>query len=281
MGPPQKPAEKGKDGESVDNALDVLAGAGIDLREEENFAVDYSYGNFHATNASHSFSQFIPRDEGSFYGAGPANRPGEPVDQRSQEEVAKKAAADAWNLAAYRIGQARESEMSNPRVLIAPLWKRMEKIAHEHQLELLTEKGKMGDFIKPINYPDRPGPESKIQVNTLSTHSGPDGAILETGGRFLPEKSQLIDQLALMSLATHQRIRGLVADAARLSRNRQANTHGHVPAEWADAATPTNLANASVAGDGEARPGWESAVSPRTNPLKREDQVHNLLMAFC
>ena len=60
----------------------------------------------------------------------------------------------------------------------------------------------------------------------------------------------------------------LLEDANRVAVTRQASAHGGVPDEWKQVALPAREGT-GVAEEDSARVGDESAVSPRTNPLKR------------
>jgi len=108
----------------------------------------------------------------------------------------------------------------------------------------------------------------------VQTAASLHGAMTVTGGRFLPGDTALADQLALMSLATNLRIRALLEDAVALARGRRTGSHGTVPREWADVSAPISGSSGTMISDGASRQGWESAVSPRSNPLKRMN-VHS------
>lgn len=269
MGPPSKPMDKDKAKEDGVDPMDVLGGTGIDLREEEqytfqlNSSFNSSTSGSHAGNisASHSFTQFPPGDESSFYGAGPANQPGE-VPKESQDEYGKKAADKAWHDAARNLAISRQLELNNPFLNVVFVHKRMEKVAWEMGLRLNTDiKGGMGTMRLPEHFPER-------TVN-VQTAVGPNGALTGTQGMFLPADSQLVDQLALLSIATKHRLRGLVEDATKLAKGRQTGSHGIVPSDWADVSAPSNTVTGVPAAEGAPRSGWESTVTPSDSPLKR------------
>ena len=270
MGPPSRPAEKKEDG--VD-PMDVLGGTGIDLREEEQYTFqmhDSSFNSQHSgsqagsISTSHSFTQFPPGDEGSFYGAGPANTAAE-AHTKSQNEHHAKAAEKAWRDAAHNLAVSRQRELNNPFLMIMTVHKKMEKVAREHGIGVNTEaNGKMGTMKLPGDFPS-----PKV---TAQTAVGPNGAITTTKGAFLPHDSLLVDQLALLSIATKHRLRGMIEDAVKLSRGRQTSSHGLVPEEWADVAAPSKAAHSSIVPEDAPRTGWESAVSPHSNTLKRMSQ---------
>jgi hypothetical protein len=263
MGPPSKPAEKSKE-DGVD-VMDVLGGTGIDLREEEQYMYNHSFNSQQSGSQSgtissgHSFTQFPPGDERSFYGAGPANAAAEAANAQSQEEFHKKAADSAWHAAARNIAISRERELFRPFTHTEGLSKKIHKVAADHGLTLHLDKNTMGKMTLPNNFP-----QSTVNVHTAV---GPNGAITSTSGQFLPTETYMVDQVALLSLATKHRMMGLLEEAVKLAKGRQTGSHGIIPDEWADAAAPASTSNAVV--EGGPRSGWESAVSPRSNPLKR------------
>lgn len=253
--------------------MDVLGGTGVDLREEEQYTFAMYNSSFNSQltgsqsgtiSSGHSFTQFPPGDEASFYGAGPANAAAEKVNVKSQDEYHKKVADKAWQDAAHNLGVSRQKELSNPFLQVHQLQKKMERITREHGLTLnMDSKGTMGYFKLPQHFPQK-----EIRV---STAVGPEGALVHTSGQFVPADSMLVDQVALLSIATKHRLRGLIEDAVKLARGRQTGSHGIVPDEWADVAVPSDLAGSSIALEGGLRFGWESAVSPHSNPRKRID----------
>lgn len=269
MGPPSRPSDKSKE-DGVD-PMDVLGGTGIDLREEEQYTFQMYDSSFNsqqsgsqagAISASHSFTQYPPGDAATFYGAGPANAAVEADSALAQNEHDAKAAEKAWRDAAHNLAVSRQRELNNPFLMIGIVHKHMEKVAQDHGLRVNTDaNGKMGTMRLPGDFPS---PTIRTQTTV-----GPNGAITTTNGAFLPHDSLLVDQLALLSIATKHRLRGMLEDAQKLSKGRQTGSHGLVPDEWADVAAPSNAANSSIVAEDAPRIGWESAVSPSTNPLKR------------
>jgi hypothetical protein len=269
MGPPSKPIEKSKeDGMDV---MDVLGGTGIDLREEEQYTFQMYNTSFNSQlsgsqsgtiSSGNSFTQFPPADERSFYGAGPANAAPEKANTKSQDEYHKKVADKAWHDAARNLALSRQKELDNPFLQVGLVHTRVSKIARDNGLMLNTDqKGMMGTMKLPENFQHR---EVRVQ-----TAVGPGIALTATNGNFLPLDSMLVDQLALLSIATKHRLRSLIEDAAKLSKGRRTGSHGIIPDEWNDAAAPSNPDSSSLVPEGGFRSGWESAVSPHSNPLKR------------
>ncbi|KAH8599593.1 hypothetical protein B0O99DRAFT_649603 [Bisporella sp. PMI_857] len=269
MGPPSKPADKGSKDDGVD-PMDVLGGTGVDLREEEQY--QFRSYNLQQTGSQsgfisqgHGFAQFPPGNAASFYGAGPANVNGEAPGNASQEEFEIQAAKQAFESASRNLATSRKNELSNPFLSIGRLHSLLLKSSHENGLGLNLERNpqngnSMGHFKLPEQYDN-----NRVDVKTSVV---PNGAFTATNGNFLPADSYLCDQIALLSLATKHRLRSLVSDAARLSKERQRSSHGVVPEEWSDAAAPNDAGNSGAVAEGAVRGGWESAVSPLSNSRK-------------
>ncbi|KAE8451511.1 hypothetical protein EG329_003584 [Mollisiaceae sp. DMI_Dod_QoI] len=269
MGPPSKPVDKQKE-DGVD-VMDVLGGTGVDLREEEQYTFQMYNTSFNSQlsgsqsgtiSSGHSFTQFPPGDEASFYGAGPANAAAERPIAKSQDEYHKKVADKAWHDAAHNLAVSRQKELSNPFLQVHSLQRKIEKITREHGLSMNVDlKGTMGYMKLPHQFAQR-----EVRVSSVM---GPESSFVSTTGQFIPADSMLVDQVALLSIATKHRLRGLLEDATKLAKGRQTSSHGIIPEEWADVAVPSNLGGSSIIAEGGPRSGWESAVSPRSNPLKR------------
>ncbi|KAH8600485.1 hypothetical protein B0O99DRAFT_682172 [Bisporella sp. PMI_857] len=276
MGPPSKPADKGSKDDGVD-PMDVLGGTGVDLREEEQY--QFRSYNLQQTGSQsgfisqgHGFAQFPPGNAASFYGAGPANVNGEAPGNASQEEFEIQAAKQAFESASRNLATSRKNELSNPFLSIGRLHSLLLKSSHENGLGLNLERNpqngnSMGHFKLPEQYDN-----NRVDVKTSVV---PNGAFTATNGNFLPADSYLCDQIALLSLATKHRLRSLVSDAARLSKERQRSSHGVVPEEWSDAAAPNDAGNSGAVAEGAVRGGWESAVSPLSNSRKRSFSTAN------
>ncbi|KAK8038856.1 hypothetical protein PG993_007267 [Apiospora rasikravindrae] len=234
---------------------DTLAGTGINLDEEEQFMNDFE--------SRAGFGAFAPGGRGNFYGAGPASQPVEPSQARTQEELAAEAADRAWNGAAHRLALSRLHDWKEEGfVSPAMLHHRLETIAKANNLELnmdpkpTKEHMPLGRFTQPANLPK---PEVKV-----TTDKAPSGTLVRTVGSIIPKDAYLIDQIALLSLATKERMGELLAEADSIACLRQQTAHGAVPPEWADAALSPPLTQAN------------SAVSPSTKAQKRPaDEMSN------
>ncbi|PFH55841.1 hypothetical protein XA68_17525 [Ophiocordyceps unilateralis] len=235
MGPPQRPAERPTKDYEYD-VTDSLAGTGIDLRAEEQYMSElYSNALDTGTDARTGFAQYPPGGKSSFYGAGPANQPVGAAAAQNQEQLAAKAAEQAWAESSMRLAVQRTQEVNDPFLLVALLHRRTEKIAREHNLGLNLEMKNNGHGKM------RPPEQFPVPTVTVRTKPGPDSTMVETTGSFIPHDCFLVDQLALMSIATKHRLRELVEEADIIAVNRQKTAHGDVPEEWAPAAAPMNM----------------------------------------
>ncbi|UKZ64583.1 uncharacterized protein TrAtP1_005797 [Trichoderma atroviride] len=266
MGPPQKPAERPTKDYEYD-VTDSLAGTGIDLRAEEQYMAElYSNALETISEARTGFAHYPSGSKSTFYGAGPANQPAQPTDL-SQQQYSAQAAEQAWQDSSMRLAVQRTQEINDPFLLVALLHRRAEKVAREHHLglnlELKNNTHSMGKMKLPENFA-----APKV---TVKTQPGPDGTVVETSGSFIPQDAYLVDQLALMSIATKQRLRELIEDANIISRTRQKTSHGEVPLEWAAAAAPMNaepLEPMEKATDANGT-GIDTETGSSTSPLKR------------
>jgi hypothetical protein len=228
MGPPSKPPAK----EIEYDVADSLAGTGIDLRAEEQYLAEFYAGSFNQ-EARTGAPANAPGNKASFYGAGLANQQAEAVAALNQEAYEAEVAQRVWDEAAHRLAATRANEIMNPFLIIANLHHRVEKIAKEHGLGVnldLRNAQPAGKLRPPQEFPP-----PKV---TVSTKPGPDGTMVATTGSFIPHDAFLVDQLALMSVATKHRLRELIEDATTVAINRQTTSHGEIPAEWADVAVP-------------------------------------------
>ncbi|KAI1657507.1 hypothetical protein F4813DRAFT_360286 [Daldinia decipiens] len=241
---------------------DMLVGTGIDLEEEAEYLNNLE---------SRGFPNYPPGGPETLYGAGPANQPAQPTNAKTQEELAAESADRAWNDAAARLARTRSQEIANYLLEPGVVHKRMADTAAKYGLNLNVDlKPDGGRFMGKMASPAGAKPEIKVMYQ-----KSPDGTMVQTLGSFIPHDAFLVDQIALLSISTKQHLRELVGDANRVATTRQKTSHGAVPSEWLDAAIiPSTDANGAQ-GEGP-RTGVESAVSPRTNPLKRSaDELSN------
>ncbi|KAK4180731.1 hypothetical protein QBC36DRAFT_319626 [Triangularia setosa] len=249
MLPPSKPVTTK---EYEYDVSDALAGTGVDLRAEEQYLAEL-YGGSFAQEARTGLPANAPGSKGSFYSAGPANQPAEATGL-SQEQFEAEAAKRAWDEAAQRLAVTRSNELKNPFLIVPNLHYRVDKIAREHgltlNLELKNQQQTMGKMRTPQEFP-----QPKV---TVSSKHGPDGMVVSTKGSFLPHDAYLVDQLALLSIATKHRLRELLEEANGIANIRQTTSHGEIPSEWADVAVPLRTGLDSLPAD-----------IANGNPLKR------------
>ncbi|KAI2778825.1 hypothetical protein F4815DRAFT_476019 [Daldinia loculata] len=241
---------------------DMLVGTGIDLEEEAEYLNNLE---------SRGFPNYPPGGPETLYGAGPANQPAQPTNAKTQEELAAESADRAWNNAAARLARTRSQEIANYLLEPGVVHKRMADTAAKYGLNLNVDlKPDGGRFMGKMASPAGAKPEIKVMYQ-----KSPDGTVVQTLGSFIPHDAFLVDQIALLSISTKQHLRELVGDANRVATTRQKTSHGAVPSEWLDAAVIPSADANGAQGEGP-RTGVESAVSPRTNPLKRSaDELSN------
>ena len=264
MGPPSRPAaDKPTD---INELGDVLAGSGVDLREEEAALLAYgrpvqqrqdpvyggnsfnSFGPTYSVPWGNSYTSNVPGDRNSFYGAGSFNQPAAPY--MSAEDIA---AADLKR-ALRRQAEIKSYHLNDPFLFGGSLSRRVLIQAQKLQVQV-PQKGLFNN-VNAQNVPHK-----------LYVH-GPDkneNLRMVTGESLLSTEGSYVEILSLLSLAAEERLRGLVEDAATLAKGRRIGSHGIVPIELADLATGEG---ATETANGLPTPG-NSAVSPKTNPLKR------------
>lgn len=271
MGPPSRPAvDKPTD---MNELSDVLLGSGVDLREEEAALLnrhntpyqpqhDAPFA-FHPANSFDSFgsnilepdrynvlSQNLPGDRSSFYGAGTFNQPAAPYQPVAQQAETEKQAA------IRRKAEQRQYHLNDPFLYAGIVQKRLSKQSHAQQVAIPS----FGVFNPKSSQPVQvavAGPDKHERILSL------------TGQDLLYHDVPLTEILTLLSLAAEERLRALVEDAAALAKGRRVGSHGVVPLDLVDLAvgegsfetvnclpTPSN-----------------SAVSPKSNPLKRMPDV--------
>ncbi|MCJ1394087.1 hypothetical protein MMC18_006965 [Xylographa bjoerkii] len=279
MLPPSRPIEKPVD---VNDLSDVLSGSGVDLKEEEaalfnrfNSATSRSNGNLFTSEPSTSFgsngatgyqpgsfspysqfntlSQNVPGDKSSFYGAGTFNQPATPIKtlEEQAEEQRKRAIRRKAERAQYHLNE--------PFLYGALVKQRLVKQTHTSHVNFPTDGLLTSQGARP----------QQVAV------TGPDhneAIIVLNGQDLLYTASPMVELLTLVSLAAQERLRTIVEDTAALAHGRRIGSHGVVPPELADLAIGNGLPEPALL----PTPG-NSAVSPRTNPLKRSFSDSNKL----
>ncbi|KAI9764785.1 MAG: hypothetical protein M1840_008054 [Geoglossum simile] len=281
MGPPSKPVEKATDTAEL---ADVLASSGIDLKDEEIFLTSsynssnrqFNNASFVSNNASFSSpnsSQSTPatlstsnsfNNNASFGSTGEnvlataGSLHGPPAPYSLAEEFQKQ----EQKKAVRRQQESRQYHLNHPFLNGGPLRNRLARRAYENGARLPPEEMQHSQPLRQTN----------------STITGPDGSkIVAYTGTVVSSDSSIAEILTLLSLAAGERLRGLIEDAAALSKGRRTGSHGLVPPEWSDVAVGLGAEAAISTSAASIRNGWESAVSPRTNPLKRSFSLSNKL----
>jgi hypothetical protein len=256
MGPPSRPAEKATDAAEL---TDVLASSGIDVKEEEAYLthiytppapvgqqqqrqppppLNTSFTSQASTqgpvSASTNFEISPPKLSGTqetIYSTEPASQPSrgfkDPNEPTREDTQAARRA---------------QYHLQDPFLLTKALEQRLQKRGFELGVRIPSE-----GLFHPVV-----GRLQPIEV------TGPDGSsIVRRGQTFLnQEGAPLVDILTLMSLCCEERIRTVIEYASTLAKSRRLHSHGVVPAEWKDIASPINLEP-------------ENRVSPKTVPIKR------------
>ncbi|KAI9158411.1 hypothetical protein HJFPF1_06406 [Paramyrothecium foliicola] len=260
MGPPQRPADRPTKDYEYD-VTDSLAGTGIDLRAEEQYMSEL-YSTAIDSDTRTGFPHHPTGPKSTFYGAGPANQPAQAASDQDADRMAAQAAEQAWTESSTRLAISRSQEVNDPFLLVAIMHRRAEKISKEHHIGLNLDM-KTNPNMGRLRHPDQ-FPAPKVTVRTAP---GPDSALVHTYGSYIPHDAYLADQLALLSIATKQRLRELVGDAHTVAQNRQKTSHGDVPEEWQPAAAPMNMEPLEKIGVDSVES--EDAAVAGTNSLKR------------
>lgn len=264
MGPPSRPAaDKPTD---INELGDVLAGSGVDLREEEAALLAYgrpgqqrqdtgyggssfnAFGPSYMPSTDNFYSSNVPGDRSSFYGAGTFNQPATPY--KSAEDIA---AADRKN-AVRRNAEIKSYHLNDPFLWGESLSRRLLRQAQSAQVHV--PRSGLFENVTGQNVPHKlivHGPDKNEVLKVVKGES-----LLNTEGPY-------VEILHLLSLATQERMRGLVEDAATLAKGRRIGSHGIVPMDLTDLASGEG---ATETANGLPTPG-NSAISPTSNPLKR------------
>ena len=277
--PPSRPADKPTD---MNELSDVLQGSGVDLKEEEAALLnrfnpssqqqaDSSFNSnlsnsFNSTGSSNSgvgpytnsnnfptLSQNVPGDRNSFYGAGTFNQPPGPYQSPEERDAAER------KRGTRRKAERRQYHLNDPFLYAGWVQRRIFKQAHTMHVTVPSTG--------LLNSTSQAGRPIEMAV------AGPDKHEILTvlqGQDLLYQDAPLVEILTLMSLATEERMRGFVEDAAALAKNRRVTSHGVVPPEFSDIA----IGDAAPESVPALPTPTNSAVSPKSNPLKRMLTTH-------
>lgn len=250
MGPPSRPADKV---ERVDRSTDlnqlsdIVSASGIDVREEENYLAE-TYRNQQTVNSSNSTSFAFqthstapqnnnlniwsrPRSAGhGLPGTGPFNQP--PVSMQTvEEELIEK-----HRKAARALAEQQQQHLRDPFLEVNTVRHRLAKRANQQGVGLNLE----GLYDRVVDTP-------RTMNGTKIAGADGTGIVAVQAPSILNENAPLVDIFTLISLATEERVRGLVEDAFGLSRGRQYGSHGLVPPEWSSLATGPGQSNLATA----------------------------------
>lgn len=257
----------------MNDLADVLTSSGVDLKAEEaallnryNAPSQQQTETSFSTKMSNSFNSFesnssggynpprvnmmssnVPGNRSSFYGAGTFNQP--PGPYQSQED---RADSDRkW--ANKRKLERRQYHLNDPFLFAGWLQRRLTEQARKNSVSmpttgLLSSTNQSGQEVAIA------GPDNHEMIVTLQ------------GEDLLYHDAPLVEILTLLSLAAEERLRAIVEDAATRAKGRRIGSHGVVPADLADLAVGSEAFESVTA---LPTPG-HSAVSPKSNPLKRE-----------
>jgi hypothetical protein len=284
MGPPSRPDHNKP--VDVNDLSDVLAGSGVDLREEEAALVNrYSHptpqvnGGALASDAAATFkpmgstgqtasyhtpyanfstlSPNVPGDRNSFYGGGTFNQPAVSSIEtvRQQVEAAKKRE--------LRKKLEREQyHMNDPFLFGNVLNRRLQANAQNLHVHL------------PMMTSVVEAPPSHAGQSTEVNLYGADGHEVLTVLRGQPIVSEgaISEILTLLSLASQERIRNVVEDTATLAKGRRIGSNGIVAPDLVDLAIGSGNPDPATT---LPTPG-NSATSPISTSMKRR-LSHNSL----
>ncbi len=217
MGPPSRPADKATDIRTLE---DPLAGTGVNLDEEErNLTSSTYYSQQQGANTSFG-SQATTFGPGS--GAGSFERPGSSGYQNGNEETAEDLQRRRQAEADFRAGRWAQHPLWDAFLQGDSLEKRLNKRSYENGIK----SPKDGLFYA-----------TKAQTRPQTTRvTGHDGAtqIIDRGQTIISTEAGdvLGDIMKLVSLATRDRITGLLDHSARLACERRDHSAGRVPTDW-------------------------------------------------
>jgi hypothetical protein len=246
MGPPSRPADKATDIRTLE---DPLAGTGVNLDEEERILTNPTYytqqQGLDASFGSQSTS-FGPSSGGnSFEPPGPSGH--QNGHEESTEDFQRRRQADAD----FRAGRWAQHPLWDAFLQGDALEKKVNKCSYENGIN--SPKDGLFYAMKA---------QSRPQTTRVTGHDGAS-QIINRGQTILSTESGdvLGDIMKLLSLATKERVTGLLDHSARLACERRDHSSGRIPTEW------KTVAVASPAPVDEPQPAGGSTAS---KSLKRE-----------
>ncbi|KAL9087375.1 MAG: hypothetical protein Q9165_006672 [Trypethelium subeluteriae] len=286
MGPPPQPVQH--DGEEVlksdkvtdvNKLQDVINDAGVDVSAEEEYLANtfrnvrnfgYQNESFGTTTSTTltpntSFTQLSQSMTGhpAWQGSGPSSQP-----TQSQEAI-NRGLKRKHETAARAHAEETQDHLRSPCLLLNVVRHKLRQRAFENGVQL--DMNGLFDPIQNIHHSQASPYHPNSTV--MGGQNGP-GLVSAKSHALLQPNANLADMLALISLATNERIRGLVEDAYGFSRGRRAGADGVVPPEWSDLAIGNGEKPTTAVSESITNTAWDqppgSAVSPTSNPLKRK-----------
>lgn len=227
MPPPPRPPPKEDRNEDFN---DVLAGSGINLKDEEalmyesnnsfSSRYDTSFGSS-STNITNGFTELMQSMHGQ-PGAWNGAMQGTMGEPRSQEEIDSEMEQLRAKAAADR-ARMEEHHMKRPFLQGRVLRQRLDAIAFNNGVTVNTQ----GLFEKK---------KPQIDGVQMMNETGNQG-VSAVKDEVVQQGAPIEQILALLSLATGDRVRGLMDDSHMYARARRYGDRGRVPPDFADLAT--------------------------------------------
>jgi hypothetical protein len=270
MPPPPRPIKEEREEKvGVDDINDSLFGSGISLKDEENYFHSMwnnrpVQGSF-ATDRTKSFASTTLSPERSFnlllsgsslddQGSGAfGGTLGQPLTQEVIENEHKRKREAAARAKAER----DQHHLNNPFLLGNILRNKIQKQAYEAGVKVEVQ-GVYERAEPPKVMVNKAGTNGVAALTTTPVQDAAPSKV-DVGVPF----EQL---LSLLSLASGERIRGLVDDAYGLARVRRYGDHGRVvPPEFADIATgPGKQTQVSISSENISGSSWEQSADPES-----------------
>lgn len=239
---------------------DVLQGSGIDIAQEDAALINSfrqqedtagggtsSGTSYQPSNQPNLYALNVPGGKDSFYGAGSFNQPAVPLRDPDEEraEIEKKAKRV--------LAEQKQYHLNAPFLNVGWVKKRLTDMANTTKVKSTTSGVLM------------PGPNAQPVSMWVHGQDGHEKLVKLRGEELLYSDSPLTEILTLISLATQERMRVIIEDAAVVAKSRKTKSLGIVPAEMIE------LANKSEAKEVEAAlpTSTERVVTPRSQGLKR------------
>lgn len=241
MPPPPRPPVKEEKEDKLDLS-DSLYGSGINLKDEENYHHQV-YSNRHTQNDSFSTVQdsfssntmspnnsFNLLTQGTSFGSHEGNGPlaGTLGQTQSQEDIEIEVRRKREK-AAIALAERRQHHLHNQFLLCNNVRKRMDALARDQGVRL----GVQGLLIRQ---------ETAVMTDAAGTQGiaaagiGSQAKQDDRPESMVSANSPYESIVSLISLATGERLRGLLDESFELARARRYGDHGRVPPEFADVA---------------------------------------------